>query len=302
MLYWRQSAWAARTLMLRFLALTVAAVAALVASGPVQALSYGARMDEAEWIVDSTIFQCSMRQPIPFYGDAVFTTRAGEREEFFFQSVPGPMSSGEAVVVSEPPVWKPSLPRVPMGNVPVTMADQPIKLGATHARQLLAELEKGKAPRFSRMSWFGREERIDVEISSVHFQESYRIYRQCLAGLLPVNYEQIRRTRVQFDNDKWDITPVSKKRLDLIVMYAKADREVNAFYVDGHTDDSHTRVYNLELSKKRAEAVSQYLVKAGLSQDAITVRYHGERYPLVPNKNAANRLINRRVTIRLEKE
>jgi len=294
--------WYGRRSALMILMLASVMVAGLVASSPAQALSYGARMDEAEWIVDSTIFQCSMRQPIPFYGEAVFTTRAGEREEFYFQSVPGPMSAGQAVLVSEPPVWKPGLPRVSMGNVPVTMDSLPIKLGATHARQLLAELEKGKAPRFSRMSWFGRDERIDVEISSVHFQESYRIYRQCLAGLLPVNYEQIRRTRVQFDNDKWDITPTTKKRLDMIVMYAKADREVNAFYVDGHTDDSHTRVYNLDLSKKRAESVSQYLVKAGLSQDAITVRYHGERYPLVPNKTAANRSINRRVTIRLEKE
>jgi sodium-type flagellar protein MotY len=278
------------------------AVCGLLLAMQAQALSYGARMDEAEWIVDSSIFQCSMRQPIPFYGDAVFTTRAGEREEFFFQSVPTPMSNGEAVLVSEPPVWKPGLPRVAMGNVPVTMGVQPIKLGATHARQLLAELEKGKAPRFTRMSWFGRDERIDVEISSVHFQESYRIYRQCLTALLPVNFEQIRRTRVHFDNDKWDITSKTREKLDLIVMYAKADREVNAFYVDGHTDDSHTRVYNLELSKKRAESVSQYLVKAGLSQDAITVRYHGERYPLLPNRNKANRTVNRRVTIRLEKE
>lgn len=277
-------------------------MAVLTAATPAWALSYGARMDEAEWIVDSSIFQCSMRQPIPYYGEAVFTTRAGEREEFFFQSVPGPMSQGDAVLVSEPPVWKPELPRVPMGTVPVTMESLPIKLGATHARQLLAELEKGKAPRFTRMSWFGREEKIDVEISSVHFQESYRIYRQCLAALLPVNFDQIRRTRVHFENDKWDITPKTKEKLDLIVMYAKADREVNAFYVDGHTDDSHTRVYNLELSKKRAESVSQYLVKAGLSQDAITVRYHGERYPLVPNRNKANKSINRRVTIRLEKE
>lgn len=282
--------------------LAVAVVVVLGSALPVQALSYGARMDEAEWIVDSSIFKCTMRQPIPYYGEAVFTTRAGEREEFYFHSVPGPMSNGDAVLVSEPPVWKPELPRVPMGTVPVTMDAQPIKLGAARARQLLAELEKGKAPRFTRMSWFGRDEKIDVEISSVHFQESYRIYRQCLAALLPVNFEQIRRTRVQFENDKWDITPKAREKLDLIVMYAKADREVNAFYVDGHTDDSHTRVYNLDLSKKRAESVSQYLVKAGLPQDAITVRYHGERYPLLPNRNATNRAINRRVTIRLEKE
>jgi len=282
--------------------LAVVVLAGLWAALPVQALSYGARMDEAEWIIDSSIFTCTMRQPIPYYGEAVFTTRAGEREEFYFQSVPGPMSNGDAVLVSEPPVWKPELPRVQMGTVPVTMDALPIKLDATRARQLLAELEKGKAPRFTRMSWFGRDEKIDVEISSVHFQESYRIYRQCLTALLPVNFEQIRRTRVQFDNDKWDITPKTREKLNLIVMYAKADREVNAFYVDGHTDDSHTRVYNLELSKKRAEAVSQYLVKAGLPQDAITVRYHGERYPLVPNRNATNRATNRRVTIRLEKE
>jgi outer membrane protein OmpA-like peptidoglycan-associated protein len=295
---WRQAltALAFRTVMLAGVMLTVALAPSALA------LTYGARMDEAEWIVDSSIFQCTMRQPIPLYGEAVFTTRAGEREEFSFHSVPTPMSSGQAVLVSGPPVWKPGMKRVPLGNVPVTMDEQPIRLGAAQARQLLAELEKGKAPRFTRMSWFGRDEQIEVEISSVNFRDSYRIYRQCQTALLPVNFEQIRRTRVQFEVDKWDITPAAKKRLDMIVLYAKADREVNSFYVDGHTDDTHTRVYNLELSKKRAEAVSQYLIKAGLSEDAITVRYHGERYPLVPNRNAANRAVNRRVTIRLEKE
>jgi flagellar motor protein MotB len=39
----------------------------------------------------------------------------------------------------------------------------------------------------------------------------------------------------------------------------------------------------------------------GIQESQVTVRFHGERYPLAPNTNNANRAKNRRVAVRLER-
>jgi outer membrane protein OmpA-like peptidoglycan-associated protein len=277
-------------------------ILALLLSQASWSLSYRAPMDEAVWNLEMSVFECRMTQEIPIYGEAVFRQRAGEKMQFILNSFPSPMEKGKAVLVSGAPEWRPGMRLQSLGKVPVHASKQPVVLQDRLATRLLAELEKGKAPRFTRMSWYGEDEIIDVSLSSVAFRAAYKQYRHCLASLLPVNFEQIRRTRVHFATDKSDITPETKRKLDMILLYTRADPEVNAFYIDGHTDDIASRLYNLELSQKRAEAVTRYLTKNGISEDYVTVRYHGERYPAVKNNSAKNRAYNRRVTIRLEKE
>ncbi len=267
-----------------------------------QALTYRAPMDEAEWIVERSVFECRLYQPIPIYGEAAFVQRAGGTLSFHLESIPTPMKKGKALLVSAGPSWIPSMDTNEIAYVPVSESNKPVNLDRRLATRLLAELEKGKAPQFTRMSWFADDERINVGLTSVHFRAAYKQYRYCLAELLPVNFEQIQRSRIHFATDKWNLTPKTKQRLDLIVRYAKADPKVNAFYIDGHTDDIADRHYNLELSRRRAIAVNDYLTKNGVNDDFILMRYHGERYPVAKNNSNKNRRINRRVTIRLEKE
>ena len=94
----------------------------------------------------------------------------------------------------------------------------------------------------------------------------------------------------------------SKKKLDLIILYVKADPKVKALYIDGHSDSSGRRYNNRRLSESRALKVTDYMVKKGIDSGMLTTRYHGERYPVASNKTRAGRELNRRVTIRLEKE
>lgn len=138
-------------------------------------------------------------------------------------------------------------------------------------------------------------------MSSVHFRKAYREYSDCLAGLLPVNFDQIKRTRVNFASSKSELTPKTRDILAKIVQYVKTDPQDISFFIDGHTDNVGRRLYNLQLSKTRAEAVLNYLITSGVSEDLITTRYHGERYPVTNNSTAKNRSANRRVTIRLER-
>ncbi len=56
-----------------------------------------------------------------------------------------------------------------------------------------------------------------------------------------------------------------------------------------------------QLSRRRALAVMEYLKAQGVPEERIIMRFHGERYPLVPNNSVANRDKNRRVSVRLDK-
>ncbi|MNJ73621.1 flagellar motor protein MotD [compost metagenome] len=45
----------------------------------------------------------------------------------------------------------------------------------------------------------------------------------------------------------------------------------------------------------------EYFKAHGIAEDQISVRFHGERYPLAANNSAANRARNRRVNIQLDR-
>jgi outer membrane protein OmpA-like peptidoglycan-associated protein len=265
-------------------------------------LRYQPRVDEAQWLVSSSKFECRMTQPIPVYGSAVFSRRAGEEVKFSLNTSLSPMSKGQAALISDNPSWDMHLPPKRLAMVNVERSDTPVTVGQVLATRLLAELEKGRAPRFAQKAWYNNAEQVSVAISSVNFRMAYAEYRSCLAELLPVNFDQIARTRVHFPVNKSYLSAASKRRLDKIVEYVKEDKEVNAFFVDGHTDNQADRLFNYELSKKRSQAVTAYLVEQGIDETMITTRYHGERYPIVKNNTAANRRQNRRVTLRLEKQ
>ena len=67
--------------------------------------------------------------------------------------------------------------------------------------------------------------------------------------------------------------------------------------IEGHTDNTGTPAYNMDLSKKRAYAVSDYLVAKGVSSGRMNIKWYGDTQPKVPNDNDANRAQNRRVEL-----
>lgn len=263
------------------------------------AITYMAPMNKAQWNLELSQFSCRMWQDIPVYGDAIFEYRAGEKQRFYLSPTRRTMKQGKALLTSNSPIWVSQQHTVTLAEVPVNAGSRPVVLKSNLANKLLHELNEGMSPLFSRKAWYSEVDEVQVGLSSVNFKKAYGQYRQCLSGLLPVNFDQISRSRLQYTPGRWQIDESARKKLDLIVLYAKADPKVSAFYVDGHTDDLGRRLANYDMSKKRAEAVTQYLVAAGIDEAKITTRYHGERYPIVKNKDSASRAKNRRVTVRL---
>ena len=101
---------------------------------------------------------------------------------------------------------------------------------------------------------------------------------------------------INFDFDKADLRPKERELLSRIVGVLLTWQGYRV-QIWGHTDDIGSDEYNLELSQRRAEAVKNYLVEAGIDPSIITTKGFGKSRPLVPGKTPEARAKNRRVEI-----
>ena len=98
---------------------------------------------------------------------------------------------------------------------------------------------------------------------------------------------------INFEFDKSTIKKESYPYLDKIVRLMK-NTPIHVV-VRGHTDNVGDADYNMELSKKRAEAVYNYLLKAGVEPSHLSYEYYGMTRPISTNDTPEGRLMNRRV-------
>ncbi len=265
------------------------------------AVDFSAAIDQSKWTLEESQFYCRLQHEIPSFGRGDFFHEAGEQATFELIPTQKGSFAGGVKLVAEASSWQPGTAPLFINNINVRSGEEIIKIAAPDTADMLVALYKGMAPTFSFQRWMGSEEGVRVSLSAANFQKSYQDYIACVDKLLPVNYRQVARTAVLFPPAQWRLSDATKERLDLIAQYIKADAKVKSIYVDGHSDNAGRRLLNRDLSKQRAEEVTQYLISLGVDEKAITTRYHGERYPVVANNNATNRARNRRVTIRLER-
>lgn len=98
---------------------------------------------------------------------------------------------------------------------------------------------------------------------------------------------------INFEFDKSTIKEESYPYLDKIVRLMK-NTPIHVV-VCGHTDNVGDPAYNMELSKKRAESVYNYLINAGVEKSHLSYEYYGMTRPISTNDTPEGRLINRRV-------
>jgi outer membrane protein OmpA-like peptidoglycan-associated protein len=103
---------------------------------------------------------------------------------------------------------------------------------------------------------------------------------------------------LKFEFDKADLRQQDRELLSRIagIILTSHDYTIS---VNGHTDDVGSDAYNKTLSQRRAQAVRDYLVKAGLPPGILTVEGHGKSLPLAKGTSDAARAKNRRVELGL---
>lgn len=101
---------------------------------------------------------------------------------------------------------------------------------------------------------------------------------------------------VEFDFDKATLRPENRELLSRIagVLLTSQGYRVQ---IHGHTDDIGSSEYNQRLSERRADAVRNYLVDAGIDPGIVSTKGHGKTSPVVPGTTPKARAKNRRVEI-----
>jgi outer membrane protein OmpA-like peptidoglycan-associated protein len=101
---------------------------------------------------------------------------------------------------------------------------------------------------------------------------------------------------IRFDFDKAEIKPQYHDVLNRIAGVLMTLKQYS-IYVYGYTDDVGTKDYNLKLSGRRAEAVRDSLIQAGIKQGVITTKGFGKSDPRAKGDSPQARSANRRVEI-----
>ncbi len=102
---------------------------------------------------------------------------------------------------------------------------------------------------------------------------------------------------VFFDFDSYEIKPETKSLFDNAIKVFDLNPGLTV-EIEGHTDNTGSAAYNMELSEKRAQAVKDYLVEHGVDPARITTKGFGMSNPIVSNDTPEGRAYNRRVFYR----
>ena len=97
-----------------------------------------------------------------------------------------------------------------------------------------------------------------------------------------------------FDFDKDQIRDEYVDYLNTMAMVVLSHSDLR-IKVTGHTDGDGSDAYNLDLSKRRAKAILNFFINAGLAPERIEIDFRGKREPIAPNSTSAGKQKNRRV-------
>ena len=110
--------------------------------------------------------------------------------------------------------------------------------------------------------------------------------------------EQVRLDNVFFELEAYKLKDESATELNKIIQFM----ESNPFLVveiGGHTDNSGSKNYNLDLSEQRAASVKSALVQRGLKSDRIQTKGYGMSEPLNSNSSEEEKAVNRRTELKI---
>jgi OOP family OmpA-OmpF porin len=103
---------------------------------------------------------------------------------------------------------------------------------------------------------------------------------------------------VKFGFDKWHLDDRAETSLLEVVRQLQENPDV-IVNIEGYTDGTGPAVYNVELSRRRAEAVRRFIVEKGIELHRVQTIGLGQARPAASNSTRQGRDQNRRVAVKL---
>jgi len=101
---------------------------------------------------------------------------------------------------------------------------------------------------------------------------------------------------VYFETNKFNINSDSEVLLTKLATILIEYPDTNVLVV-GHTDSVGAAEYNMNLSKNRANSVTNFFTSKSLNSNRFTTKWFGEDQPIADNATAKGRAKNRRVNL-----
>ena len=120
---------------------------------------------------------------------------------------------------------------------------------------------------------------------------------EALACQEEANQRISRDETVLFSFDSDEIHEIGRQLLDEIVEISELCPNVKLL-VTGHTDSVGDKDYNIDLGKRRAEAVVAYMVQRGVDENRLSAVGLGFSQPIADNSTEEGRAANRRIELR----
>lgn len=99
-----------------------------------------------------------------------------------------------------------------------------------------------------------------------------------------------------FETDSYELKKESFPELNKLTHFLQINAEIKV-EISGHTDNVGGEAYNLELSKKRAKAVVEYLMANGIASERMKAKGYGYSKPVNANNTVEGRAKNRRTEL-----
>ncbi len=127
----------------------------------------------------------------------------------------------------------------------------------------------------------------DISVKPASAPVDGTVCQQLFSGLLA-------KGKIRFDSGRATIDPDSAGLLDRLIETALRCPSAN-IEIAGHTDADGEDGFNQALSEKRAQAVTDFLVKAGLPAERFTAMGYGSTQPVASNDTDEGKAQNRRI-------
>ncbi|HEY6930445.1 MAG TPA: OmpA family protein [Thermoanaerobaculia bacterium] len=102
---------------------------------------------------------------------------------------------------------------------------------------------------------------------------------------------------VKFPVNKHELSQEAEDKLKDFAERLKSENKNVYLEIQGHTDSTGDKVYNLRLGEERAEAVRRFLNKQGIALNRMSTISYGQDEPVDSNKTKDGRAKNRRVVV-----
>ncbi len=102
--------------------------------------------------------------------------------------------------------------------------------------------------------------------------------------------------QVQFETDQATLLASSKPQLEQVIALLNDTPDLR-LSINGHTDNTGNAAHNLSLSQRRAAAVRDFIVAAGIDKKRLESSGFGDTQPVADNNSEAGKARNRRVEL-----